>query len=148
MHSALGALLRERHVPLPRPLFYLLPATYCAFVSVFISLSECFCEYFPCKDINPNCAWHLSAPLSLSLSSRFLFVFPFSLRPLLLLYLVAFLSVSLSAIIRRTKSANILSDTQICKYAAHTHAQADICVCVCVCVVLLKLRSSQRHRQL
>lgn len=153
------------------PAFYLLtpPFAACVFraplsVCLFRCLNVC-ANILPCKDINPNCAWHLSAPTTTSTSTTtttcrssllvlsFCFAFVsllllLLLFLLLLLYLVAFLSVSLSAIIRRTKSANILSDTQICKYAAHTHIHRQTCVCVCVCVVLLKLLSSQRHRQL
>lgn len=101
-------------------------------VCLFRCLNVC-ANTLPCKDINPNCAWHLSAPTTTTCrSSLLVFSFCFAFVSLLLLllflflYLVAFLSVSLSAIIRRTKSANILSDTQICKYAAHTHSQTCV----------------------
>lgn len=114
-------------------------------VCLFRCLNVC-ANTLPCKDINPNCAWHLSAPTTTTTtvtttcrSSLLVFSFCFAFVSLLLLlllllflYLVAFLSVSLSAIIRRTKSANILSDTQICKYAAHTHTSSHVCECVCV----------------
>lgn len=131
----------------PAASYLLHPAAHSVFraplsVCLFRFLNVC-ANTLPCKDINPNCAWHLSAPTTTTTtttcrSSLLVFSFCFAFVSLLLLllllflYLVAFLSVSLSAIIRRTKSANILSDTQICKYAAHT--QADMCVCECVCV--------------
>lgn len=82
---------------LPQPLPLILSISLS--VALSSSLSSCWRYYFVAR---------ILTPIALGTSPSFDFSFGW----------LAFLSVSLSAIIRRTKSANILSDTQICKYVA------------------------------